>query len=104
MLFFGEYGYVDEVPVLYGLVQVLVSVSGHEEPPEQLYPDPVETGVATAVTVTTEVMYDGMQVEMVMVERTGVGGAGGADVAGPEGFPDSVEVLTGGLRVVLTGQ
>jgi hypothetical protein len=82
----------------------LVSVSGHEGPPEQPYPDPVETGVATAVIVTTEVMYDRMQVEMVMVERTGVGGAGGADAASPEGFPDSVEVLTGGLRVVLTGQ
>jgi hypothetical protein len=64
----------------------------------------VETGVATAVTVTAEVMYDGMQVEMVMVDRTGAGGAGGADVTGPEGFPDSVEVLAGGLRVVLTGQ
>jgi hypothetical protein len=72
----------------------------------------VETGVATAVTVTTEVMYDGIQVEMAMVERTGAGGAGalglpdsyGAEVAGPEGLPDSVEALTGGLRVVLTGQ
>ena len=96
MLFFGAYGYVDEAATLYGLVEV----SGHEEPPGQTFPAPVETGVAAAVTVTTEVMYDGMQVDMVMVESTGAGGAGGADVAGPEGFPDSVEALTGGLTVV----
>jgi hypothetical protein len=62
------------------------------------------------VTVITEVMYVGMQVEVVRVERIGVlglpdsYGAGQTEGAGPEDLPDSMEVLAGGLRVVLTGQ
>jgi len=51
--------------------------------------------VGTAVTVITEVMYDGTQVLIAMVERSGELAADETELTGPPGWTDSVGELTG---------